>query len=93
MGYRKGVVDVDVTKRSKFFRQHGIVLLFAFVKPRIFEKKNIALVQRGHRRSRFFPDAVIGESYGPVQHAGERLGERCERHVGHDLPLRPAKVR
>ena len=88
----EGVVDKDVAERRELAHEIGIVAFLAAVKPGILEAKNIAGAHRIHGGRRFFPDAILGESDGPVHELRELLGNRPQR-ILRIAPLRPAEMR
>ena len=93
VGGREGVIDEDVTKSGNLAREGGIVLFFAAVKARIFQQRDIAVLEGTHHCVRFGSDAVVGENNGAPNRLGQRFHHRPQRHFGDNLSLGAIKMR
>src|SRR6185312_2730185 len=61
MRRRERVVDEDIAERSKLFGKCGIVGLFACMKARVLQKKNVAVLQLVYRCFGMWSHAIVGE--------------------------------
>ncbi len=89
---REGVVDPDIAERRQRIDETGIVLLFASVKPGVFEANDVAVLHCAHCSLGRRADAVVGKSDRAIEDAGERISGGFER-ILRIAPLGSPKMR
>src|ERR1051326_2430002 len=80
----KGVVDVDVAKRSKLPREGFVVFLFFGMKAQILEQQDICILQAVNRLLRLWSNTIVRE-------IDRRRRTRTYRAVDNHLRRRYAK--
>ena len=88
----KGVVDEDVGKGSKLLRKLGIVLGLALFKAGVFQKHDLAVLQRGGQRLGAFAHNVLCHLDGLAQQLGKTVGDDLKRERGIGAVLGLAHV-
>jgi hypothetical protein len=59
---RKRIVDIDVTQCGESAGEFRGILLFAFVKAKIFKERDLPRLKRRNRSLCFFADAISGKA-------------------------------
>src|SRR5437763_87462 len=83
----KSIVDKNVAERGHVLSKSAIVVLFAGMKTRIFQKQNVAVLEFGYGVLRRLADAVVRERHRTAERLRQRRGDGPERHGGNDLAL------
>ena len=89
---RERVIDPDIAELCQLGDEGRIVLFFLFMEARVFQTKDVAILDRRHRLLRDLADTIVGEGNRLPDHLPERGGNRFQRFLGV-APLGPAEMR
>ena len=93
--HAKRIVDVNVSQRSQFLGEAGIVLFFRRVEAQVFEQHDFRTTRRVrlfHRADCGVADAVVGKRDLPFQQLTESRRDRLQAEFRRGLALGAAHV-
>ena len=85
VGGGEGIVDIYFPQFRQCGGKPGIIGLFAWVEPEIFQKHDPARLKPTHYRRRRGTNAIRGKTHRAAQCLGQGCHQGRERHVGHRL--------
>ena len=88
----KGIVDIEVGKRSQLTAKAGVVFFFFRPETQVFKQHDLAGLQRGGQCAGALPRHVLRQLDGLVQKLAQARGDRAQRIFGVDLALGPAEM-
>ncbi len=88
----KGIVHIEIAIGGQRLHEFRIVLFLALVETGIFQKQDVAVLQRIDGRFRLVADAVFGKMNTVIQNLGERLHDMLQRIFIRGNPLRATEM-
>ena len=87
MRRRERVIDIEIAVHRQGGGKVRIVGLLAGVKAKVFEQKHLTALERGHRRTGRWANAVIGERHRTAEQLAERLVRLKGLRLGRDVQI------
>src|SRR5690606_19825109 len=75
----KSVIDIEIAIGSQCLDEIGVIFFFAFMEAGIFEKQDLAIIERVNGFFGFLANAILRKMHGLAEHFRKRFHYLAER--------------